>query len=226
MAVRLEHRARLLAGDVVKVIGDRMHRDSGEPIDLRLSPNFSNREHKEIVAIVLHYTAGRSFEQSVAWLRNPKAKASPHFVSGEDAQVAQLVPLDRVAWHAGESEWQDGDRKLAGLNDYSIGIELDNPGMLTKTADGWRTYFGRFVPNERVVIDDHKNAPGKERGWCSYPEAQFDACYELCEALIDAFPTIRMVLGHDDIAPGRKWDPGPGFPMERLRSMLFGRGDG
>jgi N-acetylmuramoyl-L-alanine amidase len=33
-------------------------------------------------------------------------------------------------------------------------------------------------------------------------------------------------MGHDDISPGRKFDPGPAFPMESLRTRLFGRAAG
>jgi len=31
------------------------------------------------------------------------------------------------------------------------------------------------------------------------------------------------VVGHDDIAPARKTDPGPAFPMDSLRGYLVGR---
>jgi N-acetylmuramoyl-L-alanine amidase len=36
---------------------------------------------------------------------------------------------------------------------------------------------------------------------------------------------LADILGHDDIAPGRKCDPGPDFPMDSVRARLMGRGD-
>ena len=32
---------------------------------------------------------------------------------------------------------------------------------------------------------------------------------EVIRALYDAYPTIQDIVGHDEIAPGRKVDPGP-----------------
>jgi N-acetylmuramoyl-L-alanine amidase len=32
------------------------------------------------------------------------------------------------------------------------------------------------------------------------------------------------ILGHDDIAPGRKVDPGPAFPMASFATQVMGRG--
>ena len=34
---------------------------------------------------------------------------------------------------------------------------------------------------------------------------------------------LQDVIGHDDIAPGRKIDPGPAFPLASIRSRIFGR---
>ena len=79
-----------------------------------------------------------------------------------------------------------------------------------------------------MVIARHQLAPmsAPETGWAAYPEQQILAAYAACEALIDHLPTIEDVIGHDDVAPGRKRDPGPAFPMESFRSWLFGRGAG
>lgn len=200
----------------MKVVNHILHRDDGAAVPSRRSPNFSDGvEHR---FLVVHYTAGRSLESAVNTLCNPKHKASAHLAIGRDGDVVQLVTFDKRAWHAGTSKWQH----LKALNGYSIGIELDNPGRLKKKTSGWQTYFGTPVADEDVVIAAHKNG-GPECGWHEYTEAQFQTLYECCEALIDAYPSISDVIGHDDIAPGRKSDPGPAFDMERLRSWLFGR---
>ncbi len=61
-----------------------------------------------------------------------------------------------------------------------------------------------------------------ETGWHEYTTAQIDAVLELSVALHAAF-AFKDVLGHDDIAPDRKKDPGPLFPLDALRGRLFGR---
>lgn len=184
--------------------------------DQRPSPNNSAGIDQRY--IVMHYTAGRGFQQSIDWLCNPKAKASAHFIVGRDGDLAQLVPLDRRAWHAGPSAWAG----LTDINRFSIGIELDNPGVLQRTPQGWRTWFGLPWPAAHVVLAQHQ-AGGSERGWAAYTDEQIVRAYEVCETLIDAYPTIEDVIGHEDIAPGRKLDPGPAFPMSSFRVWLFGR---
>jgi N-acetylmuramoyl-L-alanine amidase len=169
-------------------------------------------------ALLIHYTAGRGLQQSADWLCNPRAKASAHLIVGVDGSVMQLVRFDRVAWHAGPSLWEGEER----LNDWSFGIELDNPGKLRRTASGWTTEFGDRVADHDVVIDDHG------RGWHAFSNEQIVAAYEACEALIDRYPSIHLVLGHSEVAvpAGRKSDPGPAFPMDTFRGWLLGRGEG
>jgi AmpD protein len=55
-----------------------------------------------------------------------------------------------------------------------------------------------------------------------YTEAQYSALAHLSQFLIAQFPkiTIGRIVGHNDIAPGRKTDPGVAFDWPRLRQSL------
>jgi N-acetylmuramoyl-L-alanine amidase len=44
-------------------------------------------------------------------------------------------------------------------------------------------------------------------------------------ALLAHNTEIREIVGHQEIAPGRKFDPGPAFPLQRFKNLVTGRGD-
>ena len=56
----------------------------------------------------------------------------------------------------------------------------------------------------------------------SFTEVQIERALELVQLLVKSY-NLRDILGHEDIAPGRKSDPGPAFPMSSFRSRLLGR---
>ena len=65
--------------------------------------------------------------------------------------------------------------------------------------------------------------PGHEFGYREFPEAQIEAVIGLSKAIAGRH-TIpkRNVIGHSDIAPGRKSDPGELFPWKRLAQAGLG----
>lgn len=79
-------------------------------------------------------------------------------------------------------------RGVKDVNSASIGIELDHPG--------------------------HDPANGGYRG---FEEAQFEALVPLVARIVKDYDIARAnVVGHSDVAPMRKVDPGELFPWERL----------
>ncbi|MFO1305598.1 MAG: 1,6-anhydro-N-acetylmuramyl-L-alanine amidase AmpD [Burkholderiales bacterium] len=56
-----------------------------------------------------------------------------------------------------------------------------------------------------------------------YEEAQYARLADLLRALKRRYPTIEAAVGHSDVAPGRKTDPGSAFDWDRL-AQLTGAG--
>ncbi|MBP5368306.1 MAG: N-acetylmuramoyl-L-alanine amidase [Bacteroidales bacterium] len=173
--------------------------------------------------IVIHYTAG-PYQSSLNTLVNPKVKASAHVLVDRDGSITQLIPFNEIAWHAGESSY--GGR--SGYNKYSIGIEIVNSGPLTKSGNVYRSWYGSAYNPSDVVEAIHRNQ-NTPKYWHVYTAEQIETVKQLCAELIEAYPNIKQILGHEEIAPARKTDPGPAFPLDKLRDQLLGsdrRNDG
>ncbi|MDH5360149.1 MAG: N-acetylmuramoyl-L-alanine amidase [Gammaproteobacteria bacterium] len=182
------------------------------------TPNVSKSRVITPELIVIHFTAGSSADSSIKHMTREGSNASAHIVISQQGEVTQLAGFKQRAWHAGKSQWHGRD----DVNSFSIGIELDNPGRLEKTGNKYRSWFGKDdYQQDEVLHAKHKNESASSY-WYIYPTEQLAACQEVCESLIRHY-AIKDVVGHEDIAPGRKSDPGPAFPMENFRSALFGR---
>ncbi|OON59335.1 N-acetylmuramoyl-L-alanine amidase [Massilia sp. KIM] len=115
-------------------------------------------------------------------------QVSAHYLLTDDPQpvVYRLVDENRSAYHAGVSSWKN----YTQLNNSSIGIEIVNAG--------WKD-----TPNGRV--------------YAPFPQAQVDALVPLVKDIVQRHGIApENVVGHSDIAPLRKQDPGPLFPWARL----------
>jgi N-acetyl-anhydromuramoyl-L-alanine amidase len=105
-------------------------------------------------------------------------RVSAHLFVDRRGEIAQFVPFDRRAWHAGLSSY----RGRTGCNDFSIGIELEG------------TDEAAYEPDQYRVLAD------------------------VVASLIRRYPALSLsgIVGHQEIAPGRKTDPGAAFDWLRL----------
>lgn len=164
--------------------------------------------------IIMHYTAG-PYQPTLNTLTNPRVKASAHVIVDRDGQITQLVPFNEIAWHAGSSSY--GGR--VGFNKYSVGIEIVNSGPLTKSGNLFRSWFGAAYNPSDVIEAIHRNQT-RPKYWHIYTEDQIQSVTELSRLLIEEY-RMKHILGHEEIAPRRKTDPGPAFPLDRLRNNLL-----
>lgn len=157
--------------------------------------------------LVIHFTAGAFAQSSITWWRRLNNGVCAHFVIDRDGTIYQCRPCNRTAGHAGSSRWKDPKTGITyvGLNSCTIGIELANGG------DAHPERFSKLPP----TIARHKNG-GPHKPWETYPSAQIAACEMLSKLLVDRY-NLDDVVGHEDISPNRKSDPGPAFPMLKLR---------
>ena len=174
--------------------------------------------------IIMHFTTGTKMESTISHFKNPGAGVSTHLLIGRDGRVIQFLPFDRIAHHSGYSWWE----RESNLNNSSIGIELDNAGLLRKGKDN--KWFRRKIeiPLENVKRDVHwKQIVPKDKakypGWERFPQTQLDVALNIVKALKENYSSIQEILGHDDVNLRNRYDPGPLFPMPKFRRELFGR---
>ncbi len=169
--------------------------------------------------IIFHYTASTSLQSALKTYQAKDTQVSWHLTIDVDGSVCQLLDFRKKAWHAGESNWKRPDgTPTGGLNKWAIGIEMVNPGPLTKTPTGYVTWFGSPVPPKMVFVDQNGKA------WYNYTDQQLQAAEAITAALVPKYKCIDL-LGHEQISPGRKQDPGPAFwhHLDYLRQKYIGK---
>jgi N-acetyl-anhydromuramyl-L-alanine amidase AmpD len=168
--------------------------------------------------IVCHDTADRptTNQDTVNWFKNKNCSVSAHFVVARDGSVTQMVDCDCKAWHAGKSVFKG----RSGVNNFGIGIEIDNPGKLDSNGRGW------FHKASEPGISGIQKASSKAHGagyWLPYTPAQVKTVTDLCKALIKTYPSIKDITTHHEISPGRKIDTNPLFPLDQVKAAAFSK---
>jgi N-acetylmuramoyl-L-alanine amidase len=158
----------------------------------RFDTSHPSANYDSRVQFVVVHYTNASLERSLQLLTH--GEVSSHYLIGDDkgATIYKLMDENVRAWHAGESEWNG----RTWLNSSSIGIEIVNPGFKdTPTGRMWYPYTEDQVKSLIVLLRDISKRHGIKP---------------------------REIIGHSDIAPMRKLDPGPLFPWKRLAAEGLG----
>jgi N-acetylmuramoyl-L-alanine amidase len=160
---------------------------------VRYDDSMKSRGQSGRIDVIVLHYTASSKPSALMTLTNRDVSA--HYVVTDDKPpiVYRLVNEDKSAWHAGDSSWYG----RTFLNQRSIGIEIVHPG---------------WTPNS----NGDKGIP--------YSDAQIAAVIELTRDVAKRNNiTPENIVGHSDVAPMRKIDPGPSFPWKKLAQAGVGR---
>lgn len=180
------------------------------------------------------------FEIYQGWLANCRHLSSPHCNARPESEISLLVvhgislPPDQFG-----GPWID-DLFMGRLDPNAhpyfaqiAGLEVSAHGLIRRDGSliqyvsflerawhaGRSCFMGREACNDfsiGVELEGTDTTP--------YTEAQYQTLARLAHCLMGAYPQItgERIVGHSDIAPGRKTDPGPAFNWSHLRNLLSG----
>jgi len=170
---------------------------------------------------VVHYTAGHSL---AAAAEHGREMGYCYFIIDVDGVVHQSFPLDEWGYHCGQSYFKELG---SSLSKHLVGIEIICAGEVEKKPNGsFKTWFDKEVPAEKVrVATKEKYGIVKDGYYEKFTLAQEASLEKLLVWLKDNSPEVFMidnVLGHHEISPDRKKDPGGSLylPMADLRNKI------
>jgi AmpD protein len=182
-----------------------------------------------------------NIDPTTGWLRGVRRVVSPNCDDRPARAALELIVVHGISLPPGEfgNGWierffcntlpADADPYFATICDLEVSahVLIARDGRLTQFVPfhqrawhaGRSSYCGRTACNDFSVGIELEGADD-----VPYMPAQYRALASLIGALRGAYPSLATaeVVGHADIAPGRKTDPGPGFDWAELRRLLAG----
>jgi AmpD protein len=172
-------------------------------------------------------------------MRGAKQIASPNYDARPAGVEADLIVIHGISLPPGEfgGPWIERlftNALPAEIHPYfaevatlrvSSHLVVQRDGALTQYVSfadrawhaGQSNYHGRAACNDfsvGVELEGPDTLP--------YEATQYEALAEVVAALCAAYPRLSAdrLVGHSDIAPGRKTDPGPAFDWPRARRLI------
>ncbi|MDX8406886.1 MAG: 1,6-anhydro-N-acetylmuramyl-L-alanine amidase AmpD [Mariprofundaceae bacterium] len=165
--------------------------------------------------------------------------ASPHFNHRPPSAAIDLIVLHAISLPPGVFEQQPIDMFFTGQLDaasypdlaelegvrVSAHFVVNRDGRVTQYVACSERAWHAGVSSWQGRDDCNDYAIGIEMiGDETHPftRAQYRACARLCHTLMHRFPAIdhTRIVGHQDIAPGRKWDPGKQCSWQHFHRIL------
>lgn len=167
---------------------------------------------------VFHYAANKlvddPYQEGLGVARWGKSQGYGFFVTCRDGTIIQYVPLNKWDSHAGSSSWKElsgRKRSLTGVSQYFGGNENCNPGRLTDAGGGkCVAWHGQKFEMSDCVHVEKKRGNIQPGYYLPLTKEQMDANTKLYLWLAhnDEFFNLDNIVGHDEVAPTRKNDPG------------------
>lgn len=138
-------------------------------------------------------------------------------------------PISMIVLHY--TGMEDGPSAIARLCDpeakvschYLVTEEGEVLRMVDEEKRAWhagRSYWRGHTGLNACSVGIEIVNPGHEFGYREFPEEQIDALVPLVAGIKERYGITRgNVVGHSDIAPTRKQDPGELFPWNRLAKL-------
>ncbi|MXP25763.1 N-acetylmuramoyl-L-alanine amidase [Altererythrobacter indicus] len=146
-------------------------------------------------------------------------RPSPNF--NERKRPISMVVLHYTGMRSAEEALE---RMCDPAAEVSAHYMIDEEGIVTRLVAedkrAWhagRSYWRGETDVNSASIGIELVNPGHEWGYRPFPAAQMDALIPLLAAIVRKYDIPRAnVVGHSDIAPARKDDPGELFDWERI----------
>jgi AmpD protein len=172
-------------------------------------------------------------------MRGARQIASPNYDSRPTGVEADLIVVHGISLPPGEfgGPWIDRlftNTLPAELHPYfaevgsqrvSSHLVVNRDGAVTQyvsfTERAW--HAGKSIYQGREACNDFSMGVELEgTDTLAYEATQYGALAQVVAALCAAYPRLSpdRLVGHSDIAPGRKTDPGPAFDWPRARRLI------
>lgn len=150
---------------------------------------------------------------------------SPNFNERAGGQAPSMIIIHYTDMKTGEEALE---RLCDPATEVSAHYVIEEDGRLFQLVEddkrawhaGVSEWDGQTDINSASIGIELVN-PGHSHGYRPFPDVQIAVLIGLCRGLMAKYNIpLDRILGHSDVAPGRKVDPGELFPWDRLRSAL------